>query len=168
MVAPRAVKLVPRYFYRGGDPRGVTTQLTSVNDAANGLGVPLAGGRVRIYEPDPSGALQFTGETTIGHTAEGEKVTLDVGQAFDLVAERREMSNKRISDHEREFAIEISLRNRKKTNVTILVQEGVGGDTEITQKTNEFKRKDANTIEFEIAVPAGKEVKLSYTARTRY
>ena len=168
MLSPRTVKLSPRYFYRGGDPRGVTTQLVTTNENANGLGVPLAGGRVRIYEPDPSGALQFTGETTIGHTAQGEKVTLDIGQAFDLVGERKELSNKRVSDREREIAVEITLRNRKPNAVTITVQESVGGDTEITQKSQAFTRKDANTIEFEVPVPAGKEVKVTYTAHTRY
>jgi hypothetical protein len=112
--------------------------------------------------------LQFTGEARIGHTAEGEKLTLDVGSAFDLAAERRDLYNKRISDREREYAVEIKLRNRKKTNVEILAQESVGGDIEITQKTHEFTRKDAGTIEFKVPVPAGKEVVIQYTARVRY
>src|SRR5207249_3083614 len=88
MLAPRDVKVTPRYLYRGGDARGVRIQLEVRNTAAAGLGVPLPGGRVRFYEADPAGALQFTGETQIGHTAEGEKLTLDVGAAFDLAAER--------------------------------------------------------------------------------
>jgi hypothetical protein len=168
MLDPRAVTVTPRYVYRGGDPRGVRTQLELRNTAAAGLGIPLPAGRVRIYEADPSGDLQFTGEARIGHTAEGEKLTLDVGSAFDLAAERRDLYNKRISDREREYAVEIKLRNRKKTNVEILAQESVGGDIEITQKTHEFTRKDAGTIEFKVPVPAGKEVVIQYTARVRY
>jgi hypothetical protein len=164
----RAVKFAPRYFYRGGDPRGVTTQVVLKNDTASGLGVALPGGRVRFYEADAAGALQFTGETTIAHTAEGEKLTLDVGQAFDLVAERRDLYNKRLSDHEREYAVEIKLRNRKKTNVEIVVNENVGGDLEVVAKTHEFTRKDANTLEWAIPVAAGKEVVMSYTVRVRY
>jgi hypothetical protein len=168
MIEPHAVTISPRYRYRGGDPRGVQAQLEVVNSAAAGLGVPLPAGRVRIYEPDPAGDLQFIGETNIKHTAEGEKLTLEVGTAFDLAAERRELFNKRITDREREYAVEVKLRNRKKTEVTIVVEEGVGGDFEITQKSHPFTRKDANTLEFAIAVPAGKEAILSYTARVRY
>lgn len=168
MHEPRAVKFAPRYLYRGRDPRGVTTQIVLKNDEAGGLGVPLPGGRVRFYEPDASGALQFTGETTIGHTAEGEKLTLDVGQAFDLVAERRDLYNKRISDHEREYAVEIKLRNRKQTNTEIVVEENVGGDLEVVAKTHEFTRKDANTLQWTIPVAAGKETVMSYTVRVRY
>lgn len=165
---PRNVKASPRYFYRGGDPRGVTTQLEVKNDAASGLGLPLPAGRVRFYEADASGAIQFTGEATIGHTAEGEKLSMDIGSAFDLVAERREMANQRISDREREVTVAIELRNRKKTGVTITVQESLGGDIEVVKSSVPPRRKDANTLEFDVPVAAGKEVTLTYTYRARY
>ncbi|TMQ51077.1 MAG: hypothetical protein E6K72_10825 [Candidatus Eisenbacteria bacterium] len=167
LIEPRAVKVVPRYLYRGGAP-GVAAQLVVTNEAASGLGVPLPAGRVRFYEADATGDLQFTGETSIAHTAEGEKLTLDVGQAFDLAAERHETRQRRISDREREYSVEIKLRNRKKDAVTIVVEESVGGDWEVLEKTHEFIRKDANTLEFRIPVAAGKETMLGYTARVRY
>jgi hypothetical protein len=168
MIEPRSIATAPRYLYRGGDPRGVRAQLEIVNDRKSGLGMPLPAGRVRIYDTDPDGDLQFVGESTIRHTPEDEKVTLEVGIAFDLAAERRELYNKRISDREREYAVEIKLRNRKKAPVTIVVEEGVGGDIDITQPSHPFTRKDANTIQFEVNVPAGKEVAVRYTARVRY
>src|SRR5439155_2638680 len=168
MLDPRDIRVKPRYLCRGGDPRGVRAQLEVVNDRASGLGVPLPGGRVRIYETDAGGALQFTGETHIGHTAEDESLTLEVGSTFDLVAERRETYNKRISDREREYGVEIKLRNRKKADVEIVVEESVSGDVEITQKSHEFTRKDANTLRFVIPVAAGKETVLRYVARARW
>jgi len=167
MITPRTVKLTPRYLYRGG-ARGVTAQLIVENTTAAGLGVPLPGGRVRVYENDPSGALQFTGESRITHTAEGEKLTLDVGTAFDLAAERREVYNRRISDREREYAVEIKLRNRKKSDVSILVEEPAAGDHEVLKSTHPATRKDANTLQFTLPVPTGKETVLSYTLRVRY
>ncbi len=168
MIEPRAVKVTPRYVYRGGDPRGVMSRMEIVNAEESGLGLPLPAGRVRFYETDAAGAPQFTGESSIKHTPEGEKLSLEVGAAFDLAAERRELYTKRISDREREYAVEITLRNRKKTDVVILVDESVGGDTEVTQKTHDFTRKDANTIEFSVPVAAGKEAVVRYTARTRW
>ena len=103
MIEPRVVKVTPRYVYRGGDSRGVMSQLEVVDSKEAGLGLPLPAGRVRFYETDPAGAPQFTGESSIRHTPEGEKVTLEMGTAFDLAAERRDLYNKRISDREREF-----------------------------------------------------------------
>ena len=64
--------------------------------------------------------------------------------------------------------MEIKLRDRKKHDVTIVVEENVGGDIEVLQKTHDFTRKDANTLEFRIPVAAGKESVLSYTVRVRY
>jgi hypothetical protein len=167
MLAPRTVKLTPRYFYRGG-AANVTSQLVIENTNAAGLGVPLPAGRVRIYEPDPSGATQFIGEAAIRHTAENEKLTLDVGAAFDLAAERREVSQKRISERERESTVEIKIRNRKKSNVTVVIEEGVAGDSQVLQSSVPATMKDANTLQFSLPVPAGKEAVLTYTVRMRF
>ena len=168
MLETRPVQLTPRYFYRGWEGRGVRTQLELVNEKEKGLGVPLPGGRVRVFAPDAGNDLQFAGETTMGHTAAGEKFTLDVGQAFDLVGERHETANKRISDREREVSVEIKLRNRKKVATTIVVEEMTSGDTDIIAKSRDFVRKDANTVQFTVPVPAGQEAILTYTVRNRY
>jgi hypothetical protein len=168
MIAPHTVQMTPRYVYHGGDPRGVTAQLELVNDTKSGLGVPLPAGRVRIYEADASGGLQLTGETPIKHTAEGEKVTLEVGSAFDIAAERKQLDDKRISDREREYTVEISLRNRKKAAVTVRVDDPASGDVTVLKSTHDSTRPDANTLRFEVPVPAGKEVLVRYTARVRY
>jgi hypothetical protein len=121
-----------------------------------------------VYEPDASGALQFAGEASIRHTAEDEKLTLEVGRAFDLVAERRVLSERRIADREREQSVEVKLRNRKKTAVTIGVEEGVSGDVEVVRSSHPATRKDASTLRFEIPVAAGQEVVLTWTVRLRW
>ena len=167
MIAPRTAKVTPRYLYRGGS-RGVTSQLLIENTAAAGLGLPLAGGRVRFYEGDAGGALQFTGETRIAHTPAGEKLTLETGLAFDLAAERRETYNRRIGDREREYQVEIKLRNRRRNDVTILVEEPAAGDHEVLKSSHPATRKDANTLQFTLPVPAGRETVLSYTLRVRF
>ena len=167
MLEPRTVKVTPRYLYRGG-ASGVAAQLLLQNTAASGLGVPLPGGRVRVYEADATGAIQLSGETHLAHTAEGEKLTIDVGTAFDLAAERREVYNKRITDREREVQVEVKLRDRKKTEVSIVVEESAGGDSEVLTSSHPYTRKDANTLQFVLPVPAGKETVLTYTVRVRY
>jgi hypothetical protein len=167
MIEPKAVKVKPRYLYRG-DGTTVTAQLEIVNDAAGGPNVPLPAGRVRLYQADASGTLQLSGEARIPHTPVGEKMTLDVGVAFDLVGEKRITEQHRISDREREYSVEIKLRNRKRVPVTIVSEEVVGGDFDVVKKSHEFTKKDANTIQFAIPVAAGAESVLTYTVRTRY
>ena len=168
LLEPRNVTVKPLYVYRGGNASGVQAQLEMINSAKDGLAAPLPGGRVRCYALDSDKDLQLTGETTVKHTAVDEKVTLDMGYAFDLAAERHAKSEKRVSDREREYSIEIKLRNRKTVDVTISVEEPAGGDVEVTQSSLPASRADANLIKFTVPVAAGKEVVLTYTARQRW
>jgi hypothetical protein len=168
MYDAKKITVSTRYLYRGMEGNAVRTQMELRNTGAEGPGAPLPAGRVRFYEPDASGELQFTGETRMGHTPEGEKATLEVGQSFDLVGERRETSQRRISDRERESTVEITLRNRKKAAVTIVVEESLGGEIDVTQQSLPSKRKDANTLQWDVPVAAGAEVKLTYTVRMRF
>lgn len=168
MIEPRSVQLAPRYVYRGGDARGVAIQLEMVNSAKAGVGAPLPAGRVRSFQPDDDRELQFTGETNIGHKAVDEKVTLDMGYAFDLAAERKTTADRRVSDREREFSVEIEVRNRKSTAARIVVEESLGGDVQVTAQSAPSTRKDANTLQWMLDVAAGKAVVLTYTARQRW
>jgi hypothetical protein len=168
MIDPHPVTLAPLYVYRNGDAQGVLAQLEVVNSQAAGPGVPLAAGRVRTFQADDSGALQFIGERNIPHVPLDEKVTFDVGYAFDLAAERKVTSEKRPSPRERQYAVEIRLRNRKRASAKVTVEESMGGDTEIVAQSATSARKDANTVQWELDVPAGKEVVLTYSARQVY
>jgi len=166
MLVTREVKFTPRYLVRPG--MAVAAQLEFVNAKENGLGVPLAGGRVRTFEGDASGAGQFTGESAVKHVAEGEKFTVELGNAFDLAAERKTLAERRISDREREVDVEIELRNRKGTDVTFTVEEPAGGESQLVKTTHEPTRKDANTLEWKLPVKAKGSVVLRFTVRTRW
>ena len=92
-------------FYRRPRPgAGGATNETSAavvleieNAEANNMGMPLPAGTVRVYKADRRGALQFLGEDRIEHTPRDETVRLYVGDAFDVVATRREVSNRRVN-----------------------------------------------------------------------
>ena len=123
---------------------------------------------MRCYAPDADKDLQLTGETTVKHTAVDEKVTLEMGYAFDLAAERKLVSEKRVSDREREYSVQIKLRNRKTVDATIQVEEPATGDTEVINSSIPVTRDEAGLLKFSVPVAAGKEVVLTYTARQRW
>ena len=168
LLEPKSVAVKPQYVFRGGNPGGVVSRLEIVNSTKEGTGAPLPAGRVRCYAPDADKDLQLTGETTVKHTAVDEKLTLEMGTAFDLAADRKQTSERRVSDREREYSIEIKLRNRKKDDVTIVVEEPVGGDTELVKSSLPATRDQAGLLKFSVPVGAGKEVVLTYTARQRW
>jgi hypothetical protein len=62
---------------------------------------------------------------------------------------------------------EIRLRNRKTTAVTVRVVEHLyrWSNWSITQKSDAFTRKDAQTVEFEVTVPPDAEKVVTYRVR---
>jgi hypothetical protein len=157
------------YVYDGArDGSKVRVRVEFGNDKGSGLGIPLPAGRVRVYEDDPSGAGALVGEDAIGHTPAGEKVALLSGIAYDLVGERVRVAHTRVSRNVTEDRYEIRLRNRATKPATVTVVENLFGNWEITAKTAEFRKKDAETVEFEVPVAAGAETVLGFTVRFSY
>ena len=146
----------------------VSVILEIENSAKGGLGLPLPKGTVRVYKKDRAGAEQFVGEDAIDHTPKDEKLRLKVGEAFDVVADRTQMDFKLLSPRESESAYEISLRNRKEEDVVVTLREPVGGDWKLMSSSHPGKKIDARTLEFEVPVPRGQEVKVSYRVRVRW
>ena len=136
------------------------------NSEANHLGMPLPKGRVRFYKQDEDKQLEFTGENLIDHTAKDEVLRIYTGNAFDLVGERIRTSFKAdSSNHWFDESFEIKLRNHKKEPVEIRVVEHLFRWTnwEIKQKSDDFEKKNAQTIEFRIPLKPDEERKLTYT-----
>ncbi len=137
------------------------------NNEANHLGVPLPKGKIRFYRQDRNGNLQFTGEDRIDHTAKDETLHLYMGNSFDLVGERKRLSYK--SDTASGWideSFEIKVRNRKKDEtVEVRVIEHLARSTnwEIRDKSSEFEKTDAHTIEFHVPLKPGEEKKVTYT-----
>jgi hypothetical protein len=145
----------------------VMVNLVFKNEKAAGLGMPLPAGKVRVYQQDTDGGLEFVGEDRLDHTPQDEEVRLVIGAAFDLTVEKEMTESKRITDRVFEEAYRIKLRNHKKENVEIIVSEHVWGDWEILQSSHAYEKKNAYTIEFKISVETGKEIEITYRVRRR-
>ena len=136
------------------------------NAKAGGLGVPLPGGVIRLYKADSDGSLQLAGEDRIDHTPRDETLRLKVGEAFDLVAERRQTEFRVISSgHVFEQAFEVVLRNHKDADVTVQVVEPLPGDWTLLDNTHAYEKQDAFTVRFDVPVPKGGEAVLRYRVR---
>lgn len=138
------------------------------NDAASGLGMPLPKGTVRVYRKDASAFEQFAGEDAIDHTPRDERVTLFVGEAFDVVADRVQTDWRALSPRESESSYRISIRNRKDEPATVTVREPAGGEWKVISSSHPAKRVDAGTIEFEVPLRKREEVDLTYRVHVRW
>ncbi len=137
------------------------------NRAAQHLGIALPAGKCRVYKGDSDTSLEFIGEDSIDHTPRDEKVTLYIGDAFDIVGQRKQTSFQKISDHVFEESFEIKLRNHKEQDVTVLVLEklyrAAGG--EIIEKSQDYQQRDSRTIIFPVEVKKDGEATVTYRVR---
>jgi len=138
------------------------------NSKDNRLGMPLPAGTMRLYKKDQGGRLQFIGEDRIEHTPKDEEVRLKIGEAFDVVAERRQTHYQRVTTHLHESAWEVTLRNHKEEAVTVGLVEPLFGSWQVIESSHPYKKLDAHTIRFDVAVPKDGEVKVTYRVRVGY
>jgi hypothetical protein len=161
------------YYYRGSYGQVVSNQKVGVfldfqNSRRNRLGMPLPKGIVRVYKADGSGALQFIGEDQIDHTSRDERVRIKMGEAFDVVGDRRQMEYKVISGCVSESAWEITLRNHKNDDAEVEIIEPIGGDWAMITSSHQYEKLDAHTFKYVVDVPEDGETKVNYRVRVRW
>jgi len=163
---------VPAYYYYRYDQRSdkqkIGVFLEIENAKKNNLGMPLPKGTVRVYKEDNDGSLQFIGEDRIDHTPKDEKFKIKIGEAFDVVGERVQTDYKRLGDNLFEVAFEVSLRNHKKEDIRVLVEEPIPGDWEMLSNTHPYEKVKAHLIRFDVPVAKDKEAKVRYRIRFKY
>jgi hypothetical protein len=138
------------------------------NETTAGLGMPMPAGTVRVYQSDSRGGTHFVGEDRIGHTPKDERLNLHIGNAFDVVAERKQTDFQKIAPSVYEMAFEVVLRNHKTTPITVEVNEPIGGTWRIIQSTHEGTKTDAWAAQFNVPVAANGEAALRYRVRVNY
>lgn len=149
-----------------GDKLGIVLEVR--NSRENRMGMPLPRGRVRVYKGDRTGNLQFVGEDLVDHTPRDETVRLYIGDAFDVVGERKVMDERAISNREREQTVQVTIRNHKDTAAQVAVVEHLQGAWEMVRSSQRFEKEDATTVEFPLNVPRDGEVVVTYTYRWRW
>ncbi len=162
------------YYYRS--PQGIGNPIPQTvkvfyrfkNDEKSGLGMPLPAGTVRVYQADSKGGTQFAGEDTITHTPKDETLRIYVGNAFDVVCERKQTDYKKLASNLFEMEYQISLRNHKDGPVNVEVREPVGGDWEVVNSNYNWTKLDASTIGFTIPVEKDGSATLDYRVRVKW
>jgi hypothetical protein len=138
------------------------------NEEKASLGIPLPAGNVRVYQKDSKGGVLFVGEDHIDHTPKDETVTVHIGNAFDVVAERKQTDFKKIDIHTWEMEFEITLRNHKDIPITVEVNEPIGGDWEMLSSSYKFTKTAAFAAQFKVPVDKNGTSVLKYRIRAHW
>jgi hypothetical protein len=162
------------YYYRSQQNPGspikdaVMVYYKFKNEEKAGLGMPLPAGNLRVYQKDSRGGVLFIGEDSISHTPKDEEITVHIGNAFDVVSERKQTDYKRIDTHVTEMEYEITLRNHKDIPIVVEVNEPIGGDWEMLNSSFKYTKTGAFAAQFEVPVAKDGTAVLKYRIRARW
>jgi hypothetical protein len=138
------------------------------NENQAGLGMPMPAGVIRVYQSDSKGGVQFVGEDRINHTAKDETLNLKIGNAFDVVCERKQTDFEKIAPNVYEVEYEITLRNHKSSAVNVEVNEPIGGTWRMLQASHKWTKTDAWASQFMVPVAVDGTSVLRYRVRVTY
>jgi hypothetical protein len=150
---------------------GIPVSYRIQNNEASGLGAgALRGGKVRIFQADGHGSTIFLGEDISGLVPVGEKMELNIGDSRDIVVTQRKMKENRVNirrtthkSHPRivlfdlEEEIVAKIENFKGQPVRLTMVQHIPGEWKMVECNLDYEKKDANTLRFEIRLPARSE-----------
>jgi hypothetical protein len=142
----------------------VNIKIEFENKQENRLGIALPKGKVRVFKKDTADdSLEFVGEDEIDHTPKDEKLSLYIGNAFDIVAERT-MTDDKTQWGRRYVTNKVEIRNRKATPVTVFVDEKMPHiDWRIEKTTHKWDKRAAYAARFSVEADVNTPAVLEYT-----
>ena len=138
------------------------------NEQKGGLGMPMPAGTIRVYQADSKDGVHFVGEDHINHTPKDETINIKIGNAFDVVAERKQTDFRKIATNVYESEYEITLRNHKATAVSVEVNEPIGGTWDMIRSSHQWTKTEAWAAQFMVPVAVDGTAVLKYRVRVTY
>lgn len=140
------------------------------NDEASGLGVALPKGTFKVFQNDQQNESQLMGEDFIQHTPRNETFRVNIGRAFDVVVEYRQVAFNWLDQDAKKGSVatyEVEVRNRKTTPINIQVLDRKYGDFTVLD-TNGMTRPDSNTLQWMLSLKPDETRTFRYTVTTRW
>ena len=162
---------------------GIPVSYRIVNEAKSNLGeFALWGGKARLFQKDGHESTIFLGEDVAGLVPVGEKMELYIGDSRDIVVTQRKMQDTRVVTHKNNRGevvlydtneqITAKIENFKDSGATLTMIQHIPGQWDMENCNMQYEKKNANTLEFEIQLPARteagpavKELKMTYHRR---
>lgn len=163
---PMKIDVDHYYKYQWSETKSAVKSIIAFkNDQKSGLGFPLPPGRIGIIDKKTD---TFLGSGEFEGTPAGEEAEVFIGTAFDIKVERKRTDHRKLGRNRNADSFETQIRNHKSEDVRLIIVEELYGYWEIVEKSDDYTKKDFQTIEFEVTVPGGGEKEVTYTVEYGY
>lgn len=140
-----------------------TLSLKFKNSSDSGLGLPLPGGALRVYEPNEAGTAHYIGAATISDTPTDSVVSATLTNVFDIYAQTKLVATKKVDRRTVSRQVEVVLHNEKAHDVDVRLVQDFWGKWKIGSENEPSKKLNTNSNQWIIKVPKGSTKKLVYT-----
>ena len=151
-------------YVRPESRQSATLGVNFTNARGSGLGLPLPGGTVRVYEPDAGGAARYVGAATIGDTPKDASVSLELSKVFDVYARGRQTDARQTDKRHVRRTVEVAVTNEKAKPVDVRLVQPFDGGWRLVDASAKGVKTDAQTTQWTLHVPSGGTTKLRFTA----
>ena len=134
------------------------------NKVSNHIGVPMPKGTVRIFKTDGN-SIEFIGEDKVNDIPRDDKVTLNIGSAFDVKARTVQADYKKLSEHESAVTYLVTIKNHKDETIEVEARMYIKLGETVQSTTLDYIKEDASTIVFVPQVPANTDKEFTFTIR---
>ena len=142
---------------------GIPVTYRIKNATTAGLGqFALSEGKVRVFQEDGYGSTIFLGEDATTVVPVGEDMDVYIGDSRDIVITQRKMRDVQINIrrnkknqvvlYDTDEVIKATIENFKDRPAKLTMIQHIPGQWDMEESTLQYKRKDASTLEFEIAL----------------
>ena len=151
---------------------GVPTSYELLNSKESGLGGrPLEPGKIRVFQEDDAGTFIFLGEDRTQGALSGEELRVGVGRSRDIVTTQRKVSEKRVNVRRNkdnrvalfdlEEKIVAKIKNFKDQPAELTMIQHIPGEWDMEDCNLRYEKKDSETLEFKVSLPAGGQAELT-------
>lgn len=157
---------------------GIPVLYRIMNTKESGLGKrAMWGGKFRVFQEDGHKSTIFSGEDAPRLVPVGEKMEIAIGDSRDIVVTQRQMTKRQINirkNHDNRIilydldeVITAKIENFKDSPAALTMIQHILGQWDMKSCNLDYKRKDAETLEFEIEIPAHgkKDLEMHYIRR---
>lgn len=166
IVRDYSVRLPPNAQYPSGsaDQRmKATLAINFTNDLTSGLGLPLPGGAVRVYESAEGETPNSIGAAAIPDTPKDARASLTLSNVFNVYALPKLLQTQRVDKRRERRRVEVRVHNEKKGAVEVRLVQMFWGAWKIESESSKSTRLDGSTAQWKVSVPAGGETVVTYS-----
>ena len=151
-----------RYYQLDKGENKASIIIEFANKKESRLGIAMPKGKIKLYQADEGdNSLEFIGEDSIEHTPKDEDIQLNIGNAFDITFEYKNVEQRKRNGFEY-YKFECTIKNHKEVDAEVHFDHYIWGVWEMVSTSHDYITKTSRQVQFVVNALADSETKVAF------